>query len=150
MLVSRTRRCVVSTLYAVFVSSTLLAASSEGRSCVAVVRSASAFVGRRSVSGGFCGSAILQRCDSMVFNCVDIAEAIKSMFSRKKAMSPERISRSASVMWPFSWAVTSSITACSSGGRSIAFEGRSESVWIRICDSKRCVRAVIRFCKQLE
>ena len=66
--------------------------------------------------------------------------------SRKWDMSGERISRSEDEMWPFSWAVTISITEWSSGGRLAAFDGRSEREAMRNWDARRLVRDVVRLC----
>ena len=54
------------------------------------------------------------------------------MLEWKKSMSPERMSRSELGMWPFSCAVTSSMTAWSSDGSSAVRDGRSERVLMRI------------------
>ena len=62
----------------------------------------------------------------------------------KKSMSSDNTSRSDAGTWPLSWAVTVSVTACRSGGRSVAFDGRVESDVVRICVVWRVVRAEVR------
>ena len=77
-------------------------------------------------------------------NWVDKAEAMGAIFEWKNSMSLERVSRSDKGTWPFSWAVTVSVTACKSGGRSAAFDGRVERDVVRICVVWRVVSAVVR------
>jgi len=80
----------------------------------------------------------------MVVSWVDIAEAMGPMFEWKNSMSSDRMSRSDAGTWPFSWAVTVSVTACKSGGRSVALDGRVERDVVRICVVCRVVRAVAK------
>lgn len=116
-----------------FVREVLAAASSWGRSRVAVLIRSWDVVGREAAVGGESGEAMVQRWLVMVSSCVDRVEAMMSMLSRKMAVSPERISRSeGSGIWPFRRAETRSMQACSSSGRVGAREGRVVSVLIRI------------------
>lgn len=58
-------------------------------------------------------------------------------------MSLERISRSDAGTWPFSCAVTVSMTAWRSGGRSVAFCGRVDRDVVRIWVVSRVVRVEV-------
>ena len=77
-------------------------------------------------------------------NWVDKAEAMGAIFEWKNSMSSDNISRSDAGTWPLSWAVTVSVIACRSGGRSVAFDGRVEREVVRICVVWRVVRAEVR------
>jgi hypothetical protein len=66
-------------------------------------------------------------------------------WSRKKAMSAARISRSVVGMWPWRRAVTMSVAAWRSGGSVGEREGRVERVRWRMVVVFRVVRAVVRF-----
>lgn len=109
-----------------------------------MVYSVVALAARSTGDGGFRGSAILQRYVAITLKWAERASEMVGRLVRKESMSLERISRSESGMWPLSWAVVISITECSSGGRSIAFDGRVESELIRIWEERKNSRAVLR------
>lgn len=92
--VSRTWRCVFSTLYAVLVNCTWASASSLGNSVVALSYKCSALLGKSWISGVSLGSAIRHRSPTTVVSCSEMASEIVEILSRKKSLSPERMSRS--------------------------------------------------------
>ncbi len=137
---------VVRRVVRVFVRDVRAVARAWGRVVVAEVRRFSARVGRDVGVGGEKGEAIVQREVVMVWSWVESAEAIMSMLSMKKVMSPERISRSLEEgTWPDSRAETRSMQACSESGRVGARDGRVVRLLIRICVLRWVLRTVVRF-----
>lgn len=137
----RREECVARSVVKLWVRCRWADWSSAGRVEVASSWSEAALLLRSGVEGWLSGSAILQRCLVIVLSWVERASAMMSALERKASMSLERISRSEAEIWPWIWAVAMSMRGCSSGGRSAAFESRSESELMRIWEERREVRA---------
>lgn len=117
-----------------------------GRVRVAEVTRSSATVGREDADADDSGEAMVQREVVSVDSCVEMAEAITSMLSRKVVTSPERMSRSdGSGIWPESSAETRSMHAWRSSGRVGARDGRVVNVLMSICVLRRVERVVVKF-----
>ena len=111
MLVDKRVEWVFRRVVSVFVRCVCAAWRSWGRVSTACVWRVWAVLCSDEMGGGETGDAMRHRWSAMVTNWSDRAEAMGAMFEWKKSMSLERISRLDAGTWPFSCAVTISVTA---------------------------------------
>jgi hypothetical protein len=98
------------------------------------------------VFGGLRGDVRWRRDVVVAVKAAERAAAMMSALARKVDVSSARISRSASGIWPDSWAATMSMQAWRSGGRVGVLAGSVVRAVVRIWVVRASTRALVRFC----